>query len=97
MPPGHPELNAIEQVWGFMKRHVRSTLQRFTRTDLKDRLEEARHLVVKDVWAAAVQHSRKFEEDYWKTDNIHEVVESIVINIASDDEDDDVFYDSDNE
>lgn len=78
-----------------MKRHVRSTLQRFTRTDLQVRLEEARQLVHKDVWAGAVQHSRRFEEEYWKTDNIHEGVEPVIINIASDDEDDDVFLDSD--
>ncbi|KAK3883272.1 hypothetical protein Pcinc_012401 [Petrolisthes cinctipes] len=72
LPPGHPELNAIEQVWGFMKRYVRSTLQRFTRTELRATLDEARQLVHKDVWAGAVQHSRKYEEEYWKTDNIHE-------------------------
>lgn len=95
LPPGHPELNAIEQVWGCMKRHVRSTLQRFTRTDLQDRLEEARHMVHKDVWAGAVQHSRKFEEEYWKTDNIHEGVEPVIINIDSAEEDDDVFFESD--
>ncbi|KAK3870173.1 hypothetical protein Pcinc_024575 [Petrolisthes cinctipes] len=95
LPPGHPELNAIEQVWGFMKRYVRSTLQRFTRTELRATLDGARQLVHKDVWAGAVQHSRKYEEEYWKTDNIHESVEPIIINIASDDEDDDIFLDSD--
>ena len=97
LPPGHPELNAIEQVWGVMKRHVRSTLQRFTRTDLLARLEEARNLANKDVWAGAVQHSRKFEDEYWNTDNIHEGVDPIIINTASDDEDDDIFFDSDDD
>ena len=29
LPPAHPELNAIEQGWGFMKRQVRSSLKRF--------------------------------------------------------------------
>lgn len=95
LPPGHPELNAIEQVWGVMKRYVRSKLQRFTRTDLLARLEEARQLVNKDMWAGAVQHSRKFETSYWKTDNIHEGVEPIIIHIGSDDEDDEVFLHSD--
>ena len=33
LPPAHPELNAIEQVWGYMKRQVHSSLQRFTRAD----------------------------------------------------------------
>ena len=29
LPPAHPELNAIEQVWGHMKRQVRSSLHRY--------------------------------------------------------------------
>ncbi|KAK3892202.1 hypothetical protein Pcinc_003953 [Petrolisthes cinctipes] len=39
LPPAHPELNAIEQVWGCMKRYVHSTLQRFTRAYLRVRLD----------------------------------------------------------
>ena len=69
LPPGHPELNAIEQVWGYMKHHVRSSLRRFTRTDLLARIEEARHLVDAEVWLSAVRHSEKFENDYWTSDN----------------------------
>lgn len=42
LPPAHPELSAIEQVWGNMKRYVCSSLQRFTRADLQARVEEAR-------------------------------------------------------
>ncbi|XP_066945196.1 uncharacterized protein [Macrobrachium rosenbergii] len=42
LSPAHPELNAIEQVWGFMKKRVRSSLQRFTRADLHARIEEAK-------------------------------------------------------
>ena len=95
LPPGHPELNAIEQVWGCMKRHVRSSLHRFTRTDLQARLKEAKQLANKEVWLAAVRHSQKFEQGYWKSDNIHEGVDPVVINLASDDESDDVFLDSD--
>ena len=34
LPPAHPELNAIEQVWGHMKRQVHSLLRRFTQADL---------------------------------------------------------------
>ncbi|XP_068243813.1 uncharacterized protein [Palaemon carinicauda] len=64
LPPTHPEINAIEQVWGFMKRHVRSSLRRFTRSDLQERLEEARLSVTPKVWAGAVRQSRHFEEEY---------------------------------
>ena len=49
------------------------------------------------VWEAAVRHSRQLEDAYWTSDNIHEGVEPVIINIASDDEDgdDDMFLDSD--
>ncbi|XP_068229080.1 uncharacterized protein [Palaemon carinicauda] len=100
LPPAHPELNAIEQVWGFMKRHVRSSLRRFTRSDLQDRLEEARLSVTPEVWAGAVRQSRHFEEEYWESDNIRETVEPVIISLASDDEDDgedDLFLESDDD
>lgn len=35
LPPAHTELSAIGQVWGCMKRYVCSSLQRFTRADLR--------------------------------------------------------------
>ncbi|XP_076065144.1 uncharacterized protein LOC143039173 [Oratosquilla oratoria] len=87
LPPAHPELNAIEQVWGCMKQHVRSTLQRFTRADLQARLQEAKLIATKEVWAGAVRRSRSFEEEYWSSDNIHESVEPVIITMDSDDED----------
>lgn len=99
LPPAHPELNAIEQVWGCMKRYVRSSLQRYTRTELQARLEEARLSANQEVWAGAVRQSEHFEEQYWTSDNIHESVEPVIVNIGSDDEDgdDDLFLDSDEE
>ena len=99
LPPAHPELNAIEQVWGHMKRQVRSSLRRFTRSDLQARLEETRLSATPEVWAGAVRQSRHFEEEYWELDNIRETyVDPVIINLASDDEDDDdLFLDSDDD
>lgn len=94
LPPSHPELNAIEQIWGHMKHHVRSSLQRFTRADLRARLEEARLRVTREVWEGAVRRSRAFEEQYWASDNIHDAVNPVIINIDSEDEED-IFLDSD--
>lgn len=96
LPPAHPELNAIEQVWGCMKRYVRSTLQRFTRAGLQVRLEEAKLCATKEVWAGAVRRARAFEDEYWSSDNIHEGVDPVTITIDSDDEDE-LFLDSDDE
>ena len=82
-----------------MKRYVRSTLSRFTRTDLQERLKEARSTATSEIWAGAVRQSRHFEEEYWRSDNIHETVEPVIIDLASDDEDgdDELFLESEDE
>ena len=96
LPPAHPELNAIEQVWAHMKRHVRSSLRHFTRADLKARLEEARLAVTKDLWEGAVRRAQAFEDEYWLTDNVQNSIDPVIVNIASDDEDE-LFLESDGE
>lgn len=96
LPPAHPELNAIEQVWGCMKRQVRSSLQRFTRADLFAKLEEARQAVTGETWAGAVRRSRSFEDDYWFSDNIQDSIDPVIINVDSDEEND-LFLESDDE
>ena len=96
LPPAHPELNAIEQVWAHMKRHVRSSLRHFTRADLKARLEEARLAVTKEVWEGAVRRAQAFEDEYWLTDNVQNSIDPVIVNIASDDEDE-LFLESDGE
>ena len=90
------QLIAIEQVWGHMKRQVCSSLHRFTRADLQARLEEARLCVKPEVWAGAVRRSQSFEEQYWSTDNIHQSVDPVIINLDSDDEVE-LFLESDGE
>ena len=47
----------------------------------------------------AVRRSRAFEDNYWTSDNVHESVDPVAINIESDDEDEggDLFIDSDSE
>ncbi|XP_066958919.1 uncharacterized protein [Macrobrachium rosenbergii] len=96
LPPAHPELNAIEQVWGHMKRYVRSSLQRFTRADLQARLEEARLSVTGDVWAGAVRRSRAFEDSYRSTDNMHDGIDPVIISLDSDTDDEvDLLLESD--
>ena len=97
LPPAHPELNAIEQVWGCMKRHVRSSLQRFTRADLRARIEEAKLLATCDVWAGAVRRARSFEDDYWRTDNVQEGIEPVIITNDDDDDDDDFCLDEESD
>ncbi|XP_066968132.1 uncharacterized protein [Macrobrachium rosenbergii] len=94
LPKGHPELNAIEQVWGVMKKYVQSSLHHFTRTDLKKRLNEAKLCVTEDVWANAVRRSEYFEREYWSLDNIHDSVDRIIMSLASDNEEEDFTLDS---
>ncbi|XP_066938309.1 uncharacterized protein [Macrobrachium rosenbergii] len=86
LPPAHPELNAIEQVWGVMKRYVRSSLHRFTRADLMARLEEAKLCATKELWAGAIKRSEAFEREYWLADNVHDIMDPVIITLSSEDE-----------
>ena len=45
----------------------------------------------------AVRRSWEFEDQYWMSDNIHDALQPVIINIDSDDEDgdDDFFLESD--
>lgn len=88
LPPAHPELNAIEQVWGCMKKYVRSSMQRFTRASLRTKIEEARLCANTKIWEGAVRRAMRFEEDYWSSDNIHDCVEPVIVTFDGDDEDD---------
>ena len=59
-------------------------------------MKEARLGVTKQVWEGAVQRSQAFENEYWLIDNVRDRIDPIVVNVASDDEDD-LFLDSDEE
>ena len=83
-----------------MRLHVRSSLHRFTRADLQAMLKEAKSLANKEIWFSAVEHSNKFEREYWQADNIHEGMDPVIVNIASDaerEDEDDVFLNNDSE
>ena len=67
---------------------MRSSLQRFTRADLQARIEEAKLCATREVWEGAVRRSTAFEDEYWCTDNIHERVNPVIIDMESDLEDD---------
>ena len=80
-----------------MKRHVRSSLRRFTRADLQTRMDEAKQRVDGSTWSAAIRRARSFEDQYWHTDNVPEAVAPVIIPVrddsdASDDDDDDEFF-----
>ena len=77
-----------------MKRYVRSSLQHFTRASLRARLEEARHCATTEIWEGSVRRAMKFEQDYWSSDNIHDSVEPVIVNLDFDDEDE-LFLDID--
>ena len=66
--------------------------------DLQARLREAKFIANKEVWFSVVKHSEKFEREYLESDNIHEGVDPVIVNIASNVESEDeydVFLNSD--
>lgn len=90
LPPGHPELNAIELVWGRMKSVVRSSLRRFSMSELLERVEEARQVVTPSLWASYVRKTHQEEEGYWAFDvGASPEHPPVIVDLESDEEDPD--------
>lgn len=62
--------------------------------DLQARLEKARLSVTHEDWEGAVRRAQDFKKEYWETDNVHDQLNPIIINLDSDDEDN-IFLDRD--
>lgn len=77
-----------------MKLIVHCALQRFPRTELQARIEEAKGKATKEVLEGAMKLARAFGDEYWSSDNMHNRVDHLIININSDDQDE-LFLDSD--
>ncbi len=68
-PPHHSDLQAIELIWANVKGDVAKKYDNATTfKDIEDRLLDAFTKVTPKNWADVIQHVRKKEISYWKTD-----------------------------
>ena len=91
LPPYHPELNPIENVWSQVKGYVAARNRDFKLTTVKTLMEEGVAQVTPENWKNYVQNVIKIEENMWKADNLIEVThDRLIINLDSDDSDDEI-------
>jgi hypothetical protein len=65
LPPRHPELNAIEMAWAYVKGYVAKRNTTGSEAMIKNLIGEA-CVSAKPVWGKIVEHTRRVEEEYWK-------------------------------
>lgn len=78
---------------------VHETPTAFTQADLQAKLPEGKLCATQAVWAGAVRRSEEFVNSSWMSNNIHDDVEPVIVNIWSDDEDrdDNLYLETDSE
>jgi hypothetical protein len=90
LPPCHPQLNSIEQIWGYCgskecdvqgKGHEKLAEDKFS-------------LITTQEWASVCKHVKEAEKKYIKTECVMEnIIENFVINLGSSDSDLDTNWD----
>jgi len=72
LPPYHSELNPIELVWAFVKRHVKTNNTTFKLPDVQKLLHEGVELVTPEMWKNCINHVIKEEDKFFEIDFITE-------------------------
>lgn len=98
LPPYHPTLNAIEEIWGLVKNRVASRNVTFKLDDVKRLAEEEFEKVTAEDWQKrcrrVIENEKQFLEREHFYDEISETNE-LIINLADDSDSDDYNSDSD--
>lgn len=96
LPPYHPDLNPIEQIWGIVKSRVAVKNVTFKLQDVKLLAEETFADVSVEQWAAVCRHVKAVEEEYISREyEIDSVSDKIIINLNDDTSDSSVVSDDD--
>ncbi|XP_054259724.1 uncharacterized protein LOC128984429 [Macrosteles quadrilineatus] len=98
LPPYHPDLNPIENIWAIVKGWVASRNTTYKIADVKKLCEDKFGSMTENDWLPLCRHVLKTEADYWESDHImDERIDPIIIALGGpDSEDDEDAYNSDN-
>jgi len=90
LPPYHPDLNPIEQIWGIVKTRIATKNVTFKLQDVQQLAEQNFDTVAMEEWAAVCRHAKTMEEEYISREHeMDSVMERITINADDDDDDND--------
>jgi hypothetical protein len=84
LPPYHPDLNLIEQIWVSIKEYVARKNVSFC-LDAMKLAEEKFSIVAKEEWSSRCNNARQCEQNYLRLEPIiDDISEKIVINLQND-------------
>lgn len=66
LPPYHPELNAIENIWGIVKNYIASKNIEQNMTYTEQLINESLNKVTSETWHKTCSHVEKIEKEYLK-------------------------------
>ena len=96
LPPYHSDLNPIELIWAYQKKHVATKNNAFNLTKAEALFKEAREMAeMNGLWERCVEHTTKLEDEYWTNDGIMDELDSLVVDVTDVDDIDDVDDDVD--
>lgn len=87
LPPYHPDLNPIENIWALVKDHVAQKNVTFRLEDARTLLEEKIASIGAEEWSARCLHAIRIENNYIESDHIIDnASERIVISLGNESE-----------
>ena len=89
LPPYHPDLNPVEQIWGIVKTRIAAKNITFKLQDVQQLAEQNFAAVTMEEWAAVCRHAKAVEEYMSREHKMDSVMERITINADDDDDHDD--------
>lgn len=66
LPPYHPELNPIENIWGILKRNIASKNIQQTGEEMKKLINECVSHITPEMWNNTCRHVREIEDKYYR-------------------------------
>jgi hypothetical protein len=70
MPPYHPDLNPIENIWAIVKGTVASHSTTYKIADIEKLRKDKFSTMSKDNWLPLCEHVKKVEKEYWESDHV---------------------------
>jgi len=90
LPPYHPDLNPIEQIWGIVKTRIAAKNVTFKLRDVQQLAKQNFAAVTMEEWAAVCRHVKAVEEEYMSREHVMDsAMERIIINADDGDDDND--------
>ena len=81
------ELNPIELIWARVKYYIARNNTTFRLSDVKRLVHEAFETITPETWSKCCKRVIEIEEEYKTTENIIENIPPVIIDFASDEED----------